>query len=191
MALYKIELEHFLGAGHSGAVTQNGEGFVDLSDEEVDILVELMKENETDDVEELELEERYPDIFEKLDDACRIIAYDIEELHWLWYGFYEPDCYDYDVEELKEYCREHCGFVFDYDKDEYTDDDGEIDTDWLSEDENEAFMPWLENYIEGLARDDAVRFFKDHLNAEIDEFYNVEYEVKIPSAIVQKVFGRT
>lgn len=81
MALYSIESEQFLGMSHSGAVTVNGESAVELSDEEVDILVKLIKENGTTDVEELDLENLYPDIYEKLDDAYRDMAYDAEEMH--------------------------------------------------------------------------------------------------------------
>ena len=43
MALYSIESEQCLGMSHSGAVTVNGESAVELSDEEVDILVKLIK----------------------------------------------------------------------------------------------------------------------------------------------------
>ena len=45
MALYSIESEQCLGMTHfGGAVTVNGESAVELSDEEVDILVKLIKE---------------------------------------------------------------------------------------------------------------------------------------------------
>lgn len=67
---------------HSGAVTEDGTGTVELSDEEVDTLVRLMQEMGTADVEELELEDRCPEIFEKLDDAYRGMAWRAEELHW-------------------------------------------------------------------------------------------------------------
>ena len=69
MALYSIESEQCLGISHSGAVTVNGESAVELSDEEVDILVKLIKEKGTTDVEELDLENLHPDIYKKLDEA--------------------------------------------------------------------------------------------------------------------------
>ena len=55
MALYSIESEQCLGMSHHGAVTVNGESAVELSDEEVDILVKLIKEKGTTDVEALDL----------------------------------------------------------------------------------------------------------------------------------------
>ena len=187
MALYDIECEQFLGMSHSGAVTEDGTGTVELSDEEVDTLVRLMQEMGTADVEELELEDRCPEIFEKLDDAYRGMAWRAEELHWLWYGYYE-DCYEYDKKELKEYCRQNCGIVFEYDeKDFMDDDDGMIDEESLEEEEDDAFRDWLIAYIEGLEHDQAVDFFYDHLNAELEGEVG-DYTVEIPSAIVDLAF---
>ena len=183
MALYTIECEQYLGAGHSGAVTEKGKGYVELTDDEVNILVNLIKENETTDVEELDLENLYPEIYEKLDDAYCQIAYTAEELHWLWYGFYD-DCYDYDEKELKNYCRQNCGFVFDYDKNDYMDEDGNIDEDYFEEQEDEAFREWLIKYLEGLEPDNAIKFFYKHLNAELN-LDDVEYSVEIPIEIIE------
>ena len=83
MALYSIGSEQCLGMSHHGAVTVNGESAVELSDEEVDILVKLIKEKGTTDVEDLDLENLYPDIYEKLADSYRDMVYIAEELHWL------------------------------------------------------------------------------------------------------------
>ena len=75
MALYSIESEQCLGMSHSGAVTVNGESAVELSDEEVDILVKLIKENKSTDVQDLDLEHLHPDIYEKLDEAyCQMAS---------------------------------------------------------------------------------------------------------------------
>ena len=88
MALYSIESEQCLGMAHfGGAVTVNGESAVELSDEEVDILVQLIKEKDTTDVDELDIATSHPSLYEKLDNAYREMAYDAEELHWLWEGY--------------------------------------------------------------------------------------------------------
>ena len=68
---------------HTGEVTVDGESAVELSDEEVDILVRLIRENKTTDVEELDLENLYPVIYDKLDTACYDMEYNAEEMHWL------------------------------------------------------------------------------------------------------------
>ena len=88
MALYSIESEQFLGMSHSGAVTVNGESAVELSDEEVDILVKLIQENDSTDVEDLDFEKLYPDIYENLDEAYHNMAFHAEYMHWLWEGYY-------------------------------------------------------------------------------------------------------
>ena len=107
MALYSIESEQCLGMSHSGAVTVNGESAVELSDEEVDILVKLIKEKDTTDVEDLDLKNLHPDIYEKLRKAYYKMAYDAEEMHWLWEGYYNG-YYEYDFDELKDYCKKEC-----------------------------------------------------------------------------------
>lgn len=75
MALYSIESEQCLGMAHfGGAVTVNGESAVELSDEEVDILVKLIKEKNTVNVDELDIATTHPDLYEKLDNAYREMA---------------------------------------------------------------------------------------------------------------------
>ena len=196
MALYSIESEQCLGMSHHGAVTVNGESAVELSDEEVDILVKLIKEKGTTDVEELDLENLYPDIYEKLDDAYRNMAYNAEELHWLWEG-YNNGYFEYDSEKLMNYCERELGFKFEYDeKDYYLDnpedlEDGEepdIDEDRIEEDKYEAFSEWLNDYVNELPNKEAKSFFYEHMNADLD-MDNVEYSVEIPAAIIKKALG--
>ena len=193
MALYSIESEQCLGMSHHGAVTVNGESAVELSDEEVDILVKLIKEKGTTDVEELDLENLYPDIYEKLDDAYRNMAYNAEEMHWLWEG-YNNGYFEYDSEELMNYCERELGFKFEYDeKDYYLDDpedleEGEepdIDEDQIEEDKNDAFSEWLDDYLSDLSDDEARDFFYNHMDADLN-MDGVEYTVGIPEAIIAK-----
>lgn len=191
MALYSIESEQCLGISHSGAVTVNGESAVELSDEEVAILVNLIKENDTTDVEELKLKEKYPDIYEKLDDAYLDMAYRAEETHWLWEG-YNNGYFEYDTDELMEYCEQECGFTFEFKPEEYFDED---DLEYYKEDPEsyedeiydvkcEAFNEWLDDYVSGLSDDEARDFFYNHMDANLD-LDNVEYEVEIPQAIIK------
>ena len=185
MAKFKIETEVFFGISHCGAVTENAEGFVELTEQDVNTLVELIKEQKTADIEELKLKKRYPEIYNKLFEAYREISSPVFILHWLWEGFYDPDCFEYDNEELKEYCRQNCGFVFDYDENDYL-ENGEINDICLKDDEDEVFNDWLITYLEGLEPDEAIDFFYDHLNAELDgSMDGSEFEVQIPPEIVE------
>jgi hypothetical protein len=197
MALYSIESEQCLGMAHfGGAVTVNGESAVELSDEEVNILVQLIKEKGTTDVDELDIATSHPALYEKLDNAYREMAYDAEELHWLWEG-YNNGYFEYDDEKLMNYCECELDFKFEYDeKDYYLDDpedldEGEepdIDEDRIEEDKHEAFSEWLNDYVNGLSDKEAKSFFYEHMNADLD-MDNVEYSVEIPPAIIQKALG--
>lgn len=194
MALYSIDCEQVLGMSHTGEVTTEGASTVELSDEEVDTLVRLIREEGTTDVEELELEERYPDIYEKLDEAYREMARDAELSHWVWEG-YRNHYYEYDEEELMEYCEENLGFKFEYDeKDYYYDDpedlpegeEPEIDEDSLMWDKQQAFDNWLDEYLESLPDNEAVSFMGEHMNADVTVEGPGDYTVEIPQAIIDK-----
>ena len=193
MALYSIESEQCLGMSHHGAVTVNGESAVELSDEEVDILVKLIQEKGSTDVGDLDLKTLHPDIYKKLDEAYSDMAYRAEEIHWLWEG-YNNGYYEYDTDELMNYCESELGFEFEYDvKDYYLDDpedleegeEPEIDEDMLEEDKSDAFSEWLDGYLSDLSDDEARDFFYEHMDADLN-MDGVEYTVGIPEAIIAK-----
>ena len=193
MALYSIESEQCLGMSHHGAVTVNGESAVELSDEEVNILVKLIKEKNSTDVGDLDLETLHPDIYKKLDEAYSDMAYRAEEIHWLWEG-YNNGYFEYDSEKLMDYCEKELGFEFEYDvKDYYLDDpedleegeEPEIDEDMLEEDKSDAFSEWLDDYLSDLSDDEARDFFYNHMDADLN-MDGVEYTVGIPEAIIAK-----
>ena len=185
MAKYNIDCTSFLGMSHCGSVTADGEGTVELTDEEVASLIEIIKEKGSSDVEELGLEEVLPEIYEKLDDACRQAAFEGEKDHWLWEG-YSNGYYEYDTYELMDYCESECGFDFEYDEDEYLDEEGELDEDALDEAKLEAFEEWLDDYLIGLDKEERNRFFEEKMNAGLDcDGMGCDYEVVIPQAIIE------
>ena len=192
MALYSIESEQCLGMSHSGAVTVNGESAVELSDEEVDILVKLIKEKDSTDVKDLDLEHLYPDIYEKLREAYYQMAYDAEEIHWLWEGYYNG-YFEYDDDELMAYCEKELDFSFEFKPEEYFDED---DLEYYKEDPEsyedeiydvkcEAFQEWLSDYVSGLSDDEARDFFYNHMDADLN-LDDIDYTVEIPQAIIAK-----
>lgn len=158
------------------------EGYVELSDEEVAKIVDLIRQKGTTDIEGLELEEKYPDIYEKLREAYHDMAYNAEELHWLWEG-YDNGYFEYDTYDLMAYCEENWGFNFEFDEEDYT-EDGELDEDALEEDKTEAFNDWLDDYVAGLEDSEVKDFLYNHMNAEL-ELEDVEYSVEIPEAIIK------
>lgn len=192
MALYSIESEQCLGMSHSGAVTVNGESAVELSDEEVDILVKLIKEKDSTDVKKLDLEHLHPDIYEKLRKAYYNMAYDAEEMHWLWEGYYNG-YFEYDDDELMAYCEKELDFSFEFKPEEYFDEDDlkyykedpESYEDEINELKGEAFSEWLSDYVSGLSDDEARDFFYNHMNADLN-LDDIDYTVEIPEAIIAK-----
>ena len=192
MALYSIESEKSLGMSHTGEVTVNGESAVELSDEEVDILVKLIKENDSTDVEELDLENLYPDIYSKLDEAYHDMAYNAEEIHWLREGYYNH-YFEYDEDELMDYCEKNLGFSFEFKPEEYFYEDELEDykespdsyEDEIYEEKNRVFSKWLDDYVKSLSDEEARSFFYDHMDADLD-MDNVYYTVEIPAAIIKK-----
>ena len=77
MPTFKINTEQSLGFTHYGEVTVEGSGEVELTDEEVRQLIDLIRDNNGEtDVEKLGLKEKFPDLYEKLDDAYSDVAID-------------------------------------------------------------------------------------------------------------------
>ena len=185
MATFTIECEQSLGYSHFGGdVTTHGESTVELTDEEVKTLVDLIREKNTTDVDKLELMEKHPDLYRKLDDAYRSMARRTEELYWLWDG-YDNGYYEYDTEDLMDYCERECGYEYHPSDNVITDEEDEdYDEEALEEDKIETFSDWLYDYLSGLSDVDAIDFFYNHMDAEVD-LDDVEYKVCIPADIIK------
>jgi hypothetical protein len=189
MAKYNFECTCFLGMSHCGSVTVDGEGFVELTDEEVAALVALIKEKGSSDVEEIGLEEALPEIYTKLDEAFYEAAFEAEKDHWLWEGYHDG-YYEYDTYELMDHCELNCGFNFVYDQEQFLDEDGELDEYALEEAKLEAFEEWLDDYLIGLSKDECHSFFEEQMNAELEcDGMGGEYEITIPPTIVEMAGG--
>ncbi len=142
---------------------------VELSDEDVQTLVDLMQEHNSYNVEEMNLEERYHDIYNKLNEACESIATNAVIAEALREAHYDGDDY---WDRLYEYCETHCGY-------------------------NESlgnFNRWLDKYVSNLNSKE-LRNLYNKANIDLwDEVLNLdgmeigEYEVTIPQSIVAKVF---
>ena len=66
MAIYYFTDEVSMGFSHCGEVMADLEGQIELTDEEAAQLVALMQETKSSDVAEMGLEQRYPDLYERL-----------------------------------------------------------------------------------------------------------------------------
>ena len=185
MAQYNIWTECFLGMSHCGSVTADGSGMVDLTDKEVEKLVEMIRQCDSDDLEVLNLKDTCPEIYEKLEQAHRDAAYQAEYMHWLREG-YEDNVYEYDTYELMSYCEEECGFCFEEEPEDFMDEDGDIDEEAYEESKYDAFVEWLDDYIYSLDDEELVDFLVNHMNAEVDmSSWSEDCTVSLPPAIIE------
>ena len=182
MALYDIEYMNCLGISHYGEEYVESSGVVELTDDDAAKIIELIRKEGTSDIEALKLKEVYPDIYKKLDEAYYKMAYDAEELYWLRFG-YENDGCDCDYNELMEYCKENCGFKFEYNEKDYI-KDGKFDEGSMEDDEIDAFDEWLNDYIYSLDDDEARDFLKNKMGDEVN-LDEITYEVAIPEEIIE------
>lgn len=185
MAKYNIECKRCLGYSHSGAVYTHGEGTIELTDGEVATLVQLIRQKKTTSVVKLKLKTSHPKLYEKLDKAYHDLARHAETMHWLWEG-YENGYYEYDEDELMEYCEQELDFTFDYEDELDDEDDDELDEDEMSYAKSRAFHSWLDNYLHSLSDEEALSFMNEHMNAYIEEEEVDKYTVSIPKEIIQK-----
>lgn len=146
--------------------------YVELSDDEVQILVNLMKEKGTYDVSELNIEESHPDIYNKLVETCDSVAWDVA----LAEAAREAHYYDDDetfLDELQEYCESE----YNYDE------------------TKENFCTWLDTLIESWSSSQICDLYEEagiELCWDIINFNGIEtydYKVTLPQSIVSMVFN--
>ena len=194
MPIYNITTENSLGFSHSGEVMACGKGSVELTDEEVRQLIELIREHDgSDDVEVLGLEGRYPDLYKKLDDASREIAYDAEYEHWILEGYYN-EYYDVDLDEVMDMCAREYDFHFECNPKDFVDEVERVSKEygnqieWTVEDaahaaKIKAFYEWVADRFDKLDRKAGVHFLAEtfQLAPDLSDFH---YSVVIPEDIV-------
>ena len=104
MGKYEIKFNKQDGWSYENEEIPVESDYVELSDDEVQTLVDLMEENDTYDVEELNLDESHPEIYEKLADTCDSVAWNValaeaaRDAH-----YYDED--DTFLDKLQEYCE--------------------------------------------------------------------------------------
>ena len=209
MAFFYIKCDLCLGFSHCGSEYAYGESRIELSDEEVNILTELIREKGTTDVDELDLASSHPDLYGKLDDAYRETACLAVEAHWLREGVALGE-YSYD-EDLMEYFKgggdtfsrkdedkhpkddeeDHSkedGMVLGDEDDDFEEDEALDEEDEFDEDEMWEFEEWLNEIAESMSNEELVSFFRKHSNANVDvDEDDVDYTIAIPEAIIKMV----
>ena len=185
MPKFDIEVDICLGFSHSGGVYNEGYGEVELTDDEVNQLVKLMKEMNSSDIEEINLKEALPEIYHKLDEAYRQLAYKAEEEHWLDEGYYHIECRCFDDATMIDYIKSKDAWEFEYDEEEFKDENGEIDEEALFDAECDYLHEEaLDNYLSSLSGEDRYDFLRNEVGISVD-VEGCEYEIMIPEEIVK------
>jgi hypothetical protein len=184
MPIFKINTEQSMGFTHYGEVMIEGSGEVKLTDEEVRQLIELIRDNNGEtDIEELELEEKYPDLYEKLNGAYRDVAVDALWRYLVIDGF-ENGYYE-EPDDAIETAEQNYGFKFEYDENDFIPDgETEMDEDEFNEERNEAFYEWVDEYRKNLDEADEAMFL-DEVFDIAPELDNYDYEIEIPEEIIK------
>lgn len=189
MAEFTISIDACLGYHCNGSGEYaEGEGTVELDDWMVDALVMLIRENDWEtDVEELQLEQRLPEVYARLQDAYSDLADTIEYRNWATVGFLdnhfdEPD-------GLMEQLEEDGLFIFDlekYKEENPLDGDEEYDEDELEDAKAEAFEDWLFEYTRSLGEDELLSFLESYYWEALDDYepFGLNYEILIPDEII-------
>lgn len=187
MAQYSFTCERYDGYSHSGDMTSTVKGTVELSDEDVATLVKLMRESGTSDIEELELEETEPRIYNILYEACSDACFASAQIDSLLFDYYNSE-YDCDKGAFIEFCFS-LGFKLKRDMEEYQDSDGNFCWYKMNDFEDFEFRHWLENYLKSMSLDEAEDFFKEYIHGELEE-YETDYDISvvIPQAIIDMAF---
>ncbi|MCM1139327.1 MAG: hypothetical protein NC453_12225 [Muribaculum sp.] len=184
MPVFEVYVDQNMGVSHCGDISEGGCSEVELTDAEVETLVDLIRKNGTSDVEELKLSEHHPKIFSKLNDACRAAACKAEESYWLEVGFSNPECHDFDAQDMIDYLKARNAFNFEYDEADFLDEDGNLDEEALEEAEldflNESA---LEDYVFSLPEKERKEFLRHQVGIDVD-LSDIEYAVVIPQEII-------
>lgn len=162
-------------------------GELELTDEEVKTLIELYKEAESADLDDLDLEEDYPELYQKFLDAYEAIepdAYNQQYLCYQTWAIDEIDTWGVDFSEAVATAKEKYGFK----KGEEANDESEKEAD--DEEYNngndlyEELVEWAMNKLEELNTDEGIDFITDVFGIEVDETPTLEYTMELPKEIV-------
>lgn len=172
MADYEIKFNKQNGWSYEKEEIPVESDYVELSDEEVNILVNLMKQKNTYNVKELNIEESHPDIYNKLKEACKSIAFNVALAEAA------RDAHYYDEEdEFLDKLQEYCESEYDYDESQ------------------EDFRRWLYLLLQSWSSNQICELYDKagiELCWEIIDYYGIEtndYEVTIPQSIVAMAFN--
>lgn len=163
-------------------------GNIDLTSDEVNTLVQLIRETGETDAESMGLQDVDEALYDKLQEQCQEIADLAAELAYLKEGFdIEADEYHENPEEAIEECEQDGTFEFDYDEADYLDEDGNLDEDALWEAKQEAFESWVDDQRFSLEGEELRDFYYNvvGVSLDLDACSIPDADIVIPDEIIR------
>lgn len=190
MKSFNFSTEVCLGYHCSGCGEYvNAYGSFSLEDEEVDALVQLIRDygGETD-IEKLDLKGALPKVYETIRDAYDNAVAKATTDHWILEGYLNG--YFEENDGVMEALEEQGLFKFEPDlaalrEDLGLDEDDELTDEDIEEEKEDAFEEWKDEYFDSLSEVEQISFIKSYYNADVDNGTE-DYEIKpeIPTEIV-------
>ena len=177
-----IDEDLCLGYSHCGSVCANAYGEFEMADADVEILVALIREKGTTDINELGIEQSHPTIYDLLEKEIYKIYQIAVTAHFIREEI--NDYFEYD-DGVIDYCIQKYGF----DPDEECEDEDYGDEEYEDEEEeyeaklHSRFVNWISFYASTLSDKELVDFNSDTVNIAVD-FYADEFALEIPRQII-------
>ena len=171
----------FLGYSHCGSVCTHAHGEFEMADADVEILVALIREKATTDIDELGIEQSHPAIYEQLNEEIDLMRYYAARGHGMRELIFD-DGWDVDTDELIDYCRRNCGF-----KDSYFDEEAYAKAQREKEEEfYDRFWAWYHHYVDTAPNEDIDKLFHRLYDKNYECNFNFDYDTDpfIPQQII-------
>ena len=172
-----------------GAEYVDVEGSFELEDEDVKALVQLIRDNDGEtDVEELDLENKLPHVYEIIHEAYSDAVDTATTNHWILEG-YQNGAFE-ESDGVMDALEEEGLFKFEPDLAELREelgleDDEEIPEEDFEDAKQEAFEQWKDGYFASLTEEEQISFIETYYDADVDNSADeYDYTMEIPQEIV-------
>ena len=166
----------------------SAEGTIELTRQEVDTLVKLIRDTGETDADDMGLQDVDEALYDKLQEQCQSIANLAAELAYLEEGF-DQQCDEYHEhpEETIEACEQDGSFKYEFNEADYLDDEGNLDEDAIWEAKEEAFESWLDDQRFSLEGEALRDFYYDVIGVglNLDGCTFPDVDIVIPDEIIE------
>ena len=175
MPKYLIETDVVIGYYCMGAaIIESGHAYLELTDEDLSNIKALVQKTGTYDIEEMNLAEAYPEIFNKLYEAYNDAAVNAAKWHWNTESWEDRNDEEYDIDYnynfAVKFAESHLGYDPNTSKLESIND------------KKAYFEKWLDDQIEN-HRSDELEDLLDSLFHSEPEYAELDEEIQFPEQL--------